>query len=110
MKTKVTVRSLVKLFTVQICPNTASQFPQLENVEATLAVAVSVTVVPLAKLAVHVLAQVRPEGELVVLPDPVPGKLTVSAGPPPPEAVKQTTFAVMLPVTKAPDEGRLPAL
>jgi hypothetical protein len=110
LKIRVTVRFVVKLFTVQTCPDTASQFPQLVNVKPLLAVAVIVTVVPLAKLAVHVLAQVRPEGELVVLPDPGPGKLTVRAGPPPPEAVKQTTFAVMLPVTKAPDEGRLPAL
>lgn len=68
-----TVRSLVKLFTVQTCPDTVSQFPQLVNEEAPLAVAVSMTVVPLAKLAVQVFAQVRPEGELVMLPEPGPG-------------------------------------
>jgi hypothetical protein len=63
------------------------------------------TVVPLAKLAVQVFAQVRPEGELVMLPEPGPGKLTVREGPPPPAPVKQTTLAVILPVTRAPDEG-----
>jgi hypothetical protein len=96
--------------TVQTCPDTVSQFPQLANEELPLAVAVSVIVVPLAKLAVHVLAQIRPEGELVMLPEPGPGKFTVREGPTPPEPVKQTTVAVILPVTKAPDEGRLPEL
>jgi hypothetical protein len=63
--------------------------------------------VPLGKLALHVLAQLRPVGELFTLPEPVPAKSTVRVGPePPPEPVKQTTFAVMTPVTMAPDDDR----
>ena len=39
----------------------------------------SVTAVPLAKLAVHVAPQVIPAGELLTVPLPVPALLTVSA-------------------------------
>src|SRR5205823_3595817 len=49
------------------------------KVEPAAGVAVSVTVVPLAKLAVHVAPQVIPAGELVTVPLPVPAVLTVSA-------------------------------
>ena len=42
------------------------------------AVSVSVTLVPLAKLALHVGAQVTPEGLLVIVPAPVPAGFTVS--------------------------------
>jgi len=77
-------------------------------------VAVRVTLVPLGKLATHgcgpVLAQLSPEGELVTVPVPVPGKVTVRIGSPlvlvP---VKHTTFAVMYPVTIAPDADTPPA-
>lgn len=63
-------------------------------------VALSVTEVPLAKLELQgpaVLAQFRPEGELLTVPVPEPPKLTVSSGPELPELllVKQVTFAVM---------------
>src|SRR5437667_9729918 len=48
------------------------------KVEPAAGVAVSVTAVPLAKLAVHVAPQVIPAGELVTVPLPVPAVLTVS--------------------------------
>src|SRR3989441_9625910 len=49
------------------------------KVEPAAGVAVSVTAVPLAKLAVHVAPQVIPAGALVTVPLPVPALLTVSA-------------------------------
>src|SRR5207245_8323873 len=49
------------------------------TVEPAAGAAVSVTAVPLAKLAVHVAPQVIPAGELVTVPLPVPALLTVSA-------------------------------
>src|SRR5438034_679532 len=49
------------------------------KVEPAAGVAVSVTTVPLAKLAVHVAPQVIPTGELVTVPLPVPALLTVRA-------------------------------
>src|SRR5207247_6746272 len=47
------------------------------KVEPAAGVAVSVTAVPLAKLAVHVAPQVIPAGELVTVPLPVPAGVTV---------------------------------
>src|SRR5207249_2757507 len=57
------------------------QLPPLQpvKVEPAAGVAVSVTAVPLAKLAVHVAPQVMPAGALVTVPLPVPALLTVSA-------------------------------
>lgn len=101
------MRSLFR-FTVHVCPDTESQPDQLPNVDP-LVVAVSVTTVPLVKRWLHVVAQLRPAGELVTVPEPVPGKFTVRLGPELLE-LKQTTFAVMKPVTIAPDESRPPAL
>src|SRR5207249_577708 len=49
------------------------------KVEPAAGVAVSVTAVPLAKLAEQVAPQVIPAGELVTVPLPVPALLTVSA-------------------------------
>src|SRR5439155_607302 len=48
------------------------------KVEPTAGAAVSVTAVPLAKLAVHVAPQVIPAGALVTVPLPVPAGVTVS--------------------------------
>jgi hypothetical protein len=73
-------------------------------------VAVKVTVVPLGNAALQVLAQLRPEGELIMVPEPLPAKFAVRTGPPEPELVKQTTFAVMKPVTMAPVEPIFPTL
>src|SRR5207253_642564 len=47
------------------------------KVEPAAGVAVSVTAVPLAKLAVHVAPQVIPAGALVTVPLPVPAGVTV---------------------------------
>jgi len=54
----------------------------------------------------------KPEGEKATVPVPVPAaNVTVKSGPDPPLVlVKQTTFACILPVTIAPDDGRFPAL
>src|SRR5438552_12677995 len=49
------------------------------KVDPAAGVAVSVTAVPLAKLAVQVAPHVMPAGELVTVPLPVPTSLTVSA-------------------------------
>ena len=91
LKVTATVRSLVR-FTVHVCPDIESQPDQPPNVDP-LGVAVNV-IVPLGKCALHVVAQLRPEGELVTVPEPAPGKFTVNVGP---EllVLKQTTFAVM---------------
>ena len=48
------------------------------KVEPVAGGAVRVTDVPLAKLALHVCPQVIPEGELVIVPVPVPAADTVS--------------------------------
>jgi len=52
---------------------------QPANVEPEAAVAVSVTMVPLLKFALHVPGQLIPVGLLVTVPVPVPGRVTVSA-------------------------------
>ena len=45
---------------------------QPANVELAFGAAVSVTMVPLVKLALHVVPQVIPAGLLVIVPAPVP--------------------------------------
>ena len=49
------------------------------KVEPATGVAVSVTAVPLVKLAAQVAPQLIPTGELVTVPLPVPAGVTVSA-------------------------------
>jgi hypothetical protein len=51
---------------------------QPANVEPVLGVAVSVTDVPLAKLALQVGPQLMPDGLLVIVPVPAPPLCTVS--------------------------------
>ena len=52
------------------------------------------------------LEQLRPNGELATVPEPLPRNVKVRPGlpEPPPDPVKQTTFAVINPVTTAPDD------
>ena len=78
MKVAVTVVAAESV-TVQV--PVPEQPPPLQpvKVEPAAEVAVSVTAVPLAKLAEQVAPQVIPAGELVTVPLPVPALLTVSA-------------------------------
>ena len=87
-----------------------SQPCQLPKTEPVLAVAVKLTVVPVAKLPIQGpgLAQVKPEGMLVIIPEPTPLKFTVRVEvllPP-----GQITLAFMDEVTIAPLEVRVPTL
>lgn len=95
MKIAVTVVLAVILGMVHIIPDGRGQVPQPPNVEGVVGVAVNVIVVPLTKPWLHVPAldaQLRPGGELVTIPVPVPEKSTVSIGP---ELLRQATFAVI---------------
>ena len=66
-------------FTVQVPVPVPVQAPDHPaNVELGSAVAVRVTWLPLAKLAVQVVPQLTPEGLLVTVPVPVPESCTVS--------------------------------
>ena len=85
--------------------DTASHPDQPPNVELPLGTAVIATVVPDAKPALHVPAQLRPAGELVTVPEPAPAKSTVSVTP-----EKHTTLAVIYPVTRAPVDEIFPGL
>ena len=90
-----------------------SQPNQLPNFDRPVPAAVSVTGVPFANWPRHALEQIRPGGELVTVPDPLPAKVRVRISvdaPPPPVLVKQTTLAVMNPVTTAPDDDKPPVL
>ena len=89
---------------------------QPPNTDGATGVAVSRTVVSAGKLVTHeicVLAQLNSEGETITVPVPPPAKLSVRVGSPPPlppppplELTKQTTLAVIEPVTTAPDADR----
>jgi hypothetical protein len=72
----VTEVSLVKVTLHVPIPLQAPDQPA--NVEVAFGAAVSVTIVPLAKLALHVVPQLIPEGLLVTFPAPVPALWTVS--------------------------------
>lgn len=100
MKVTVTARLPLPIVTVHVVTLTESQpvHPPKPVVEA-----VNTTEVFVGNDVLHVLAQPRPAGELVIVPAPLPTKLTVSAGP-----TKHTTLAVMFEVTIDPDDG--PAL
>jgi hypothetical protein len=64
-------------FTAQV-PVPVQAPDQPANAEPVLGVAVSVTDVPLAKLALHVDPQLMPDGLLVMVPVPAPPLCTVS--------------------------------
>ena len=85
-----TARALVRLLIVHAVPETASQPAHPPNEEPGFGAAVSVIVVPEAKAALQLFAQLRPGGALVTVPEPVPAKSTARVTP-----VKQTTLAVM---------------
>jgi hypothetical protein len=65
--------------TVQMFPLLVQQLVQDSSIEFASGAAVSVTVLPVAKLAVQVGPQTMPVGELVTVPIPVPDFLTVNA-------------------------------
>jgi hypothetical protein len=67
------------LFNVMLQAPVPVQAPdQPANVEVVFGAAVSVTMVPLVKLALHVAPQLIPAGLLVTVPAPVPALWTVS--------------------------------
>ena len=72
----VTETSLVNVRLQVPVPAQASDQPA--NVEPAFGAAVSVTMVPLVKLALHVAPQSIPAGLLVTVPAPVPALWTVS--------------------------------
>ncbi|HZP17917.1 MAG TPA: hypothetical protein VFB00_08135 [Terriglobales bacterium] len=109
VKLTVTVRLLVRLLIVHTAvPLPPSQPTQLAEVALPVGVAVIVIAEPGGKLLLHVVAQPSPGGVLEIVP--VPMICAVKTGFPPPPALKQTTFAVMKPVTIAPDDDRFPVL
>ena len=72
----VTEVALVNVTLQVLVPVEAQDQPA--NVEVALGAAVSVTMVPLVKVALHVGPQLMPAGLLVTLPPPVPALWTVS--------------------------------
>jgi hypothetical protein len=107
-KNTVTVTSPLKLLMVQVCPTVVVQPDQPANVEPELGVAVRVTPTPVLKFALHVVGHVMPAGTLLTDPDPVLSgpKSTVRVE----VVVGQTTVAVIVPITAAPDEEMFPLL
>jgi hypothetical protein len=105
----VTVTLFVRSWRVQDVPALILQPAHPPNVP--FGTAVKVTLEPVGKLPVQdvpgVAAHPRPDGELDIVPLPVPAKSTVTVGPVP---LKHTTLAVMEPVTTAPDELKPPSL
>ena len=106
----VTIRLLVKLVIVQTVPALVSHPTQVAEVAEPLGVAVSVIPVPLGKLLLHVVAQPRPGGLLATVPVPTISTVRVGLPLPPDDDPGQSTFAVMKPVTIAPEEDLPPAL
>ena len=66
------------MVTVQLLPVALSQPLQAAKLEPFEAVAVSVTLVPLAKLLLQLVPQEMPVGELTTMPSPLPALATTS--------------------------------
>jgi phage tail protein X len=79
LELKVAVTDLAALMVTLQVPVPLQAPPQPANVEPEPATSVSVTTVPLLKSWLHVLGQVIPLGLLVIVPDPVPAKVTERA-------------------------------
>ena len=78
----VTVRAAF-IVTTQVVLEVESQPIQLRKVDPPFGIAVSVTVAPTTKLALQILGQTIPEGELVTVPvPPVPPIVTVRIASP----------------------------
>jgi len=75
---------------------------QPANVEPLAAAAVSVTDVPLAKFALHVVPQLMPVGEDVTVPVPVPALVTLNANVEALLKVAVTARAAVIEVVQAP--------
>ena len=71
LKLALTARDELRL-TVQLVPEVESHPLQLPNVDEPDGEAVKVMLVPDAKSAEHVAPQLMPDGELVIIPLPVP--------------------------------------
>jgi len=109
---KVTLRTrlFVKLGIVHTCPLAEGQFvlhpPKVPAVEAVSVIGPVLR----GKLTLQFVWQMKPEGDMETDPVPAPKKSMVKIADPLLVPVKQTTFAVILPVTIAPDELRPPVL
>jgi len=81
---------------------------QPANVEPLDAAAVSVTEVPLAKFALHVVPQLTPAGDEVTVPSPVPAFVTLSANVDVALKVAVTARAAVIDTVQAPVPAHAP--
>ena len=102
-------RFVIKLFIVQTAPCIVSQNCHPPNVPLVAAVKV-IGPEPAGRVIAHVAEQKVFPGDAVTEPVPAPANVTVRVTFPLVVPVKQTTLAVMEPVTSAPVDGRSPAL
>lgn len=79
LKVAVTVR-LVLSVTMQVKLVPLHAPPHPTKIEPVAGAAVSVTGVPVVKLALHAVGQLIPDGTLMTVPAPVPWRITVKTG------------------------------